>query len=111
MKKTLFVALLGFGLPMTSFAATYLYVNTSGAIQTVTADNPNQALALAQNIDPHSGVMLQSGTIDSSGTLSMYEYVNVNGTLSVVRANNPSQALALATDIAPHSGVMIVRNA
>ena len=111
MKKFVFVTLLGLGLPITSMAATFEYVNASGALQSVAADSPTQALALATNSDPHSGVMLESGAIPPTGATSSYEYVNVQGAVSMVEANDPSQALALATGIDPHSGVMALRNA
>ena len=44
--------------PSVSFAATYAYVNASGNVNTVVADNPNTAIATAPNISTHSGVML-----------------------------------------------------
>ena len=111
MKKFVLVTLLGLGLPVTSLAATFEYVNASGALQSVAADSPTQALALATNSDPHSGVMQVSGTVSTAGATSSYEYVTQQGTVSTVQANDPSQALTLATGIDPHSGVMALRNA
>ena len=58
-KKSGFSALALFGIlavPAIGFAATYQYVDRNGNVQTVTADNSQQAQARAVNIAPNSGV-------------------------------------------------------
>ena len=47
--------------PTLSFAATYQYVNTSGNLASVNADNATQALTVS-NLAPTSGVILITGT-------------------------------------------------
>ncbi|MEX0930902.1 MAG: hypothetical protein WDZ68_01275, partial [Candidatus Paceibacterota bacterium] len=39
---------------------TYGYIDMQGLLQTVTAQSPEEAIRLASNIDPHSGVVLIS---------------------------------------------------
>ena len=39
-------------------AEKYLYVNTSGNLQNIEANNPTEAIAIASNIATHSGVMI-----------------------------------------------------
>lgn len=51
-------------LPSFAHAATYAYVNQSGEVSTVTADNPTLAMANAFMIDIHSGVMLLLSQLD-----------------------------------------------
>ncbi len=61
MNKALFATaavLLGTALPAAAFAQTYEYVNTNGIIESVSANTADQALVLAPDIAPHSGVML-----------------------------------------------------
>ena len=47
-----------FALPSVTHAATYAFVNTSGEVNAVTADNWMLAIANAVNIGIHSGVLL-----------------------------------------------------
>lgn len=54
------VALAVLVVPVVSSANTYQYIDTSGQLQYVQADNSSQALASAYNIGIHSGVMLYS---------------------------------------------------
>ncbi|MBA3733175.1 hypothetical protein H0W91_02235 [Patescibacteria group bacterium] len=115
------VALLSFAPSI--FAATYQYVDTSGNMKTIIADNPQMALANAVNIAPHSGVI--STTIVSSTPVTVvvtpttttavvlgicnsniYNYVDTSGTLQSVTASSASVALSNAINIAPHSGVI-----
>lgn len=67
-KKTNFqlvaVAALVFALPVVAFGATYAYVDQSGEVKTVTANDPYAAMLTAPNIDEHSGVMLLDNTAD-----------------------------------------------
>lgn len=51
-------------IPSFAHAATYAYVNTSGNVSTVTANDWQTALATAQNIGLHSGVMLLVSQLD-----------------------------------------------
>ncbi len=114
MKKLLLLSAVAFGLPFAAFAATYNYVNTAGSLQSVQANNADQALALAANIAPHSGVALDTGTVIFAAPLSVsvgnatYEYVNTSGNLQAEQAPNAAMALAGAVNIAPNSGVMLV---
>ncbi len=52
-------------IPALSFAATFAFVNQNGDVATVNADNANAAMAIAPNIDEHSGVMLLTNPADS----------------------------------------------
>lgn len=118
MKKILLAILCTFGIPAVSFAAAYQYVTTSGTLQTVSASSPTEALAIAPNIDSHSGVILLDGSTvplqfvpnipaQTSGT-HLYQYVDINGSLRTVVADSPAQALMFATNIDPHSGVILL---
>jgi len=51
-------------LPALAAAATYAYVNQSGEVSIVTANDPTTAIATAPNIDEHSGVMLLTNPSD-----------------------------------------------
>lgn len=104
-------------LPTVSLASTYQYVDNAGKIQSVEANSSSQALAIAPNIAPHSGVILgkiaNTGTTYDPGTTtntsgSFYQYVDVNGNVQSVNAPNASTALATAPNISPHSGVILV---
>jgi hypothetical protein len=113
MNKTLLIAALALSLPTAAFAATYDYVNTSGQVQKIDASSPDQAMVLATNIDPHSGVMLDTGfvtpvpvVIVTTTGMHMYRYVDTNGNLGTVQASSPEQAMMIAPNISPNSGVM-----
>jgi len=97
-------------------AEKYLYVNTSGNLQNIEANNPTEAIAIASNIATHSGVVLDDNTSLSMGgiggfifsaTSNTYLFVDTNGNLRTVVANNFTEAIAIASNIATHSGVMI----
>ena len=96
-------------LPMSAFAATYEYVNTSGYLETESAVDAAQALAQPTDKAPNSGVMLVSSDPVTVG-VGLYEYVNTSGFLETVTANSSAQALLIAPDIAPNSGVMLVNS-
>jgi hypothetical protein len=51
-------------LPGAAFAATYAYVNTTGDVATVIADDPMTAINIAPAIAVHSGVMLLTSPSD-----------------------------------------------
>ena len=87
--STIAVAVLA--IPAISFAATYQYVNTRGALETVIANTPEEALALPTDMDPHSGVMLVTGpvvtttqgtTVMNNSVVGTYAY-QMSGTSSV----------------------------
>ncbi|OHA58096.1 MAG: hypothetical protein A2571_03590 [Candidatus Vogelbacteria bacterium RIFOXYD1_FULL_44_32] len=48
-----------------AYAATYAYVNQSGEVSTVNADNGMTAIAIAPNIATHSGVILLNSQADN----------------------------------------------
>ncbi len=50
--------------PVSAFAATYAYVNTSGDVTTMEAANAATALATAPNMAVHSGVLLLDSSDD-----------------------------------------------
>ncbi len=50
-------AVAALAVPVSTFAATYGYINTSGRLESVTAADAHQALLLATDIDVHSGVI------------------------------------------------------
>jgi hypothetical protein len=52
-------------LPSFAHAATYAFVNTSGEVNAVVANDPTSALMTAFNISLHSGVLLLSNQTDS----------------------------------------------
>jgi len=101
-----------------TFAATYLYVNTSGNLQGIEANNPTEAIATASNIATHSGVLLVNGTsaptyygiggVVLSATSNTYLYIDTSGNARTVFANNPEEAIAIAPDRAVHSGVVLI---
>ncbi len=121
MKKTTILGLVATFAFLSTFslsvsAATYLYINTAGNIQTVEAISASQALAIAPNISAHSGVMLYSGlpTVITSVNVNQtfpyvtYQYVNTMGQVQTVIASSSAEAFSLATNIDPNSGVMRV---
>ena len=111
----IFSAAVFVALPVSLFASTYAYVNTSGDVQYVSADSSAQAL-LVSNLGYTSGVMLVSTTntvatptypvypITSSG-VHTYAYVNSNGVVQYVNANSSAEAM-LVSNLGYTSGVM-----
>ncbi len=110
---TVFAFVLGFS--NVTNAATYEYVNTSGGISSVTANNGSNAITLAPNLALHSGVILVDGSsnnvtsVYSSGN-TQYMYVNESGVVTVVNANTSSGAFQDSVNISTHSGVMIINS-
>ena len=98
-------------IPAATFAATYEYVNTSGSLETETANSPAQAVSEPTDIAPTSGVILvtDTTTVNQSGNPT-YEYVTTNGTLATISAENPTQAILEAGNKAPGSGVILLSN-
>ncbi|MEK7602373.1 MAG: hypothetical protein AAB472_02715 [Patescibacteria group bacterium] len=58
-------SILAFALPSQAHAATYAFVNTSGDVSIVSANDPVSAMATAFNIALHSGVMLLQSQTDA----------------------------------------------
>jgi len=67
--KTMLIATLGLialaGFPAETLAQMYQYVDTSGNIQDIDAANADQAIMMAPNIAPRSGVIM---VMDESNT-------------------------------------------
>jgi hypothetical protein len=119
LKATLLTAIiLAMGFPAFSYAATYAYVNQFGQINTVVADTPSIAIAIAPGIASNSGVDLLSnfsGTVLGATTSATYNvktfaYVNQVGTVIAISAESSAMAFAKAFDIGDHSGVMLLSN-
>ena len=95
---------------------TYLYVNTSGQLQSYQADTANEAITGPLNIADNSGVILVSeyndlaeednGTTYSSDGKTRYAYVSTSGNILYVMANSPTEAINSADNIADDSGVL-----
>lgn len=111
--------ILAFSFPAFSYAATYMYVNQSGQVNTVVADSPSMAMTTAPGIAMHSGVALLSNTGVVLGTNTStpttyntmtYAYVNQAGTVMTISANSPAAAFANAPGIDASSGVMLLSN-
>lgn len=62
---TLFITLLALAIPTFSHAATYAFVNTSGEVSMVVANDPMTAIATAFNRAARSGVMLLTSQTDA----------------------------------------------
>lgn len=105
--------------PVAATAATYNYVDTMGNVDSVEANSPMAAMAIAGDIHPRSGVALDDGDLDSGtaiggsgdasvsgGTPGTYHYVTVNGEVNTVSASSASQVMMMS-DIHPHSGVAV----
>lgn len=113
MKKTATICLLAvlFGTPLFTFAAMYHYIDMRGTIQTISASNPTEALAVAQTRGDayRSGVKLDDGVLKTGQSFGIvYSYVSTSGEVKNVTAAGPDAAFLLAQDIAPHSGVVVV---
>ena len=93
-------------LPLTTLAATYQYVDSSGNVESEQAVNSNQALISPVDIGTHSGVILIS--VNSLAGDPVYEYVNTKGALETEDAANATTALIIPTNIASDSGVIII---
>ena len=93
---------------------TYLYVNTTGEVKTVMADNADEALMNATDRDPNSGVMLArqyenpvpNTTTATNGDDDEYLYVDEDGNLAAEDADTPAEAINEADDIKYNSGVI-----
>jgi hypothetical protein len=122
-KHMKYLALIAIGLlPGLSFAATYHYVNTSGEIAAVEAQNAQTALVTAPNIAYNSGVAIDNGLLKvgkqvtafgyvqpiNTG-LNTYHFVNTSGYTDSVVAASAQIALMIAPNIAYNSGVAIDR--
>jgi len=109
---------LAMGFPAFSYASTYAYVNQFGQMNTVVADTPAMAIAIAPGIATNSGVVLMSNSTgvvlgaNTSATYgaTTYAYVNQAGTVVTVSANSPATAFANAFGISENSGVVLLNN-
>ncbi len=99
-------------LPFFSLASTYQYVDMSGNIQKVDANDPNQALvetSVQTNDDPHSGVIIDQALPDSIDTVAnIYQYTTISGQTKTVQAATLDSAIMLAPDRNPASGFTVV---
>ncbi len=94
-------------IPAISFAATYQYVNTQGGLETVVANTAEEALELPADMDPHSGVLLVSGT---TGTVVTTPVVtnSITGTYSYQMSGSsgiPARMMYLS--LLPDSSVIL----
>lgn len=112
-KYALFVGVVGvlgvfLSAPYFAHAATYAYINTSGAFSYIEATSAEDALARASDRHASSGVMTVDTTSGAQQTtvLSGYVYVNTQGQVVRVSAQSAAEAFAAAQNIAPNSGVM-----
>lgn len=117
--SVLTAVILAMGFPAFSYASTYAYVNQSGQLSTVVADNSAGAIAIAPGISVHSGVMLvvsgSTGAVLGANTSTVYgattyAYVNQAGTVIAISANSSEMAFANAYGIDENSGVMLLSN-
>jgi len=94
-------------------AATYNFINTSGKLGTIVANNPQEAINQAYQLGAHSGVILVFTANSNQPNLGegsfIYQYVNTSGSLITIRANSPKDAFAKAYELGIHSGVILVR--
>jgi len=114
------LAIVAMSFPAFSYASTYAYVNQFGQLNTVVADTPTSAIAIAPGISVHSGVMLvvngSTGAVLGANTSpvvygsSTYAYVNQAGTVIAISANSSTIAFANAVGIDENSGVMLLSN-
>jgi len=126
MRTILLGVVVAIALPLTSFAATYFYVDKTGELETVEAANSTQALLISTaDRDVHSGVAIDTGTLEEGQTVSAtsnannlfgtggpagiltFQYVDVTGHVQFVGASNATEAIALAVNIHPNSGVVL----
>ncbi len=106
-------------LPVATFAASYQYIDTGGTVRTVSAESSSEAVQLATNIDPHSGIMPASGSLSSGDNVvvtptptasdgtQLYHYIDRNGVVQDVRARSAAEAMSLAVNMDSHSGVKL----
>lgn len=107
---------LSLGFTASAQGATYHYVNTSGGISSVNASSSQEAIRIATNLAPHSGVILVDGNSTVVNTnnynvqgdgLYVYEYINTSGQVQSITANSPQEAIRMANNLATHSGVIV----
>ncbi len=112
MKKLLMLSFIGvLGLPLTSFAATYHYLDVNGTVHDVDALSAQQALNYVNSLPNtiHSGVALDQGILKPGDDYGQtYQYRTIYGTNGYVHAATLDAARSLATDRAANSGFYIV---
>jgi hypothetical protein len=129
MKKYILTALaIAFGLPLSAYGATYMYVTATGDVKTVEAQTAEEAMVQATDRATNSGVALDNSAalaqsfgvggiggdrapsmtvdVDGDGTLR-YQYVSVAGQIESVEAVSVEEALTTPVDLALHSGVVL----
>lgn len=104
--------------PAVTLAQTYHYVSVEGDIEAIEADTAAEALVMAPDIHPNSGVAEDRGLLEEgmdadvpvggTGGANMYAYVDITGEVETITAPNPSVAITAPADIHPNSGVAIV---
>jgi hypothetical protein len=113
MKKLLALSFIGvLGLPLTSFAATYHYLDVNGTVHDVNAPSAQQALTYVNALPStiHSGVALDQGRLNAGENYGhYYQYRTKSGAYNVVLAATLDAARTLATDRASDSGFVIVQ--
>ena len=103
-------------LPGVSMANTYHFIDTSGNLQSMSADSSSIALDTAYQLGIHSGVMLvedvesiPSTPVETTGTGNYYHFIDTSGNLQGMWAVNSTVALDTAHQLGIASGVMMVR--
>lgn len=93
----------------------YLYVATDGDLQPEVAETPAEAIATADDIALHSGVILAEQAAAAIPLVTLadadfetYLYVDVHGGIQTEDAATPAQAMNQAEDRDPNSGVMLI---
>lgn len=106
-KLGLVSAFLLLALPAMVLAEVYYYVDTSGQVRTVVADDPQSAIDMAPNRAPTSGVMLATGIFGTGGGIlaGTYQYIDINGNARTVQASSAEEAMLIAPNKHPESGV------
>lgn len=106
-----------FTLGLTSFvnANTYNFIDTSGQIQSIVANTPEDAIRDAYQRGATSGVILVDHTNDAVNNNNvvvgqgnnLYQFIDTSGQLKSVRANSAQEALRTAYQLGVHSGVIL----
>jgi hypothetical protein len=99
-------------LPVSTIAATYGYVNNQGTISLIEAPSAQEALAIAPNIDAHSGVILMKPgiTLGLKVTPSVGTTTTATSTLMMSATSTTSVAsTTVATTTATSTATTTVR--
>lgn len=103
-------------LPAITVAKTYQFIDTSGNIQSIEANTPQEAIDTAYKLGIHSGVILVdnnspdlSSPTNTNGSDSYYNFIDTSGNLQGLWAANSSDAIDEAYQRGIHSGVIFVK--